>query len=744
MTTLLFGMNLLHPWAIAIGAAAILLPLVIHFLTKPRPKSMPLSTIRFVQAAVQQSRARNWLRDLLVLLLRGLAIAALAWAFAQPRFDAELASLSDASAKIQRVVILDASQSMSATDSGVDGFQSARVQAARHLKYSPGLAANLIVAAAEPQSIFETTSPNLQVLTTALADVTALPQRIDVQAAIHRAAEMLAGGESEKSFEDDEIQRELVIVSDFQRTNWATVDFSALPKTTQIRLESTAPETAPENLAILSVGFSEKPTAGNTATLEIAIGNYSANPQNARIEIELGANVAVIEVACPANTRTIATHEMVFPESGWQSGWAKLLDHTDALPADDRFPFVAQAIATPMAKLITRQSPSMKPSSSYFLERALSPFDPPVPGQMQVQRISPGRFNLSAVADSQLLIFDHPGKLKAEQIETLASLIRRGRGVLYVASETVDATNLKILYDQLGGDLTAPVELVPSPRGVKRRELSITDVKQKLRPFSVFGDTLTAMLADLRISGGLATRRLPDSLNDEILATLSDQSALLFASPVGLGNLCVLNVDLEASNWPRHPSFVPVVSELIDVLLRSHNRSQTAFCGESLTRVLPPEITGTAGLVVSSKVAATSSTDASASNRDGQSKNAASEENVFGEFRQSGDGVVWNWPRMTGPSIFEINNESGSSTAGNDKAKAQTVYAIASNIPPEESDLRTLDAELLTDRLSGGREVAFHRVTDSDSKNDKTWVWFAVAAIVALVGEVFVLKRFRV
>ena len=80
-------MNFLHPWAILIGLIGMALPLVIHFLTRPRPTSMPLSTIRFVRDAVSQRQARSKLRDGLVLLCRSLAIGLLALAFAQPLFN---------------------------------------------------------------------------------------------------------------------------------------------------------------------------------------------------------------------------------------------------------------------------------------------------------------------------------------------------------------------------------------------------------------------------------------------------------------------------------------------------------------------------------------------------------------------------------------------------------------------------------------------------------------------------------
>ncbi len=78
-------MSVLHPWAIGLGAAAVLLPVLIHFLTRPRPVRMPLSTLRFVREAIRQQRSRHRLRDWLILALRTLAVACLAFALARPQ-----------------------------------------------------------------------------------------------------------------------------------------------------------------------------------------------------------------------------------------------------------------------------------------------------------------------------------------------------------------------------------------------------------------------------------------------------------------------------------------------------------------------------------------------------------------------------------------------------------------------------------------------------------------------------------
>src|SRR5947209_17959004 len=143
-------MNLLHPWAIFVGAAAVAGPVVVHWLTRPRPRTFPLSTLRFVRQAVQQRRARHRLRDWIVLLLRTAAVCLLGWAFARPLWGAKPPVAQNAGSSI-RIVLLDESQSMAAAEHGVQAFERARAAAAGHLTYAPGLSANLILAAAKPR-----------------------------------------------------------------------------------------------------------------------------------------------------------------------------------------------------------------------------------------------------------------------------------------------------------------------------------------------------------------------------------------------------------------------------------------------------------------------------------------------------------------------------------------------------------------------------------------------------------------
>src|SRR5436190_8302799 len=116
-------MTLLHSWALVLGVAAAALPVLVHWLTRPRPVRLPLSTIRFVREAVRQRRARHRLRDLLVLALRTLAVLLLAWAVARPLLGRQPLVTPRESSAAARVVVLDVSQSLAAGARGITLFE---------------------------------------------------------------------------------------------------------------------------------------------------------------------------------------------------------------------------------------------------------------------------------------------------------------------------------------------------------------------------------------------------------------------------------------------------------------------------------------------------------------------------------------------------------------------------------------------------------------------------------------------
>jgi hypothetical protein len=732
-------MTFLNPWAIWLGLAAAGLPAAIHWLTRPRPVRLPLSTLRFVREAVHEKRSRHRLRDFILLALRTLAILLIALALARPQWGEKPLISNRLPGDTVRVVLVDVSQSMGAVDRGVQALDRARTAAADYLRYQQGLSANVIFAAADARGIFDGPSTNFEALREGLSRIRALPQRLDVNRALEAAGQMLAPLSPE-----DHRRRELVVLSDFQRSNWAKADFSRLPDVVITQLESVAPTVAPPNLAVLRASARTLGAQAGTAQVEVTLGNFTSTQQRVDLEITLGETTLNRKVLCPASRETQVVEEVQI-KPGWQSGRVKLSAGDDALAADDVRPLVLRMRPQAVYALLSRQPAHKKNSSSHYLEIALAPEgkegepfsgaegDSPIfpagkSGQSpalgessgakrqtpKVIRLDPQRLDAAAAAQADLIVVDHPGKLAGEQIGLLADLLRRGRPILYVAAETVDATNLKRLTDAAGAGARMPVEFSPPTSGHRRKNLFLASVRKEDAPFSAFGDTVGSIIAPLRFGGGLNSRRIEQALDEEIPAAYNDGSACLVYGSTSGGALAVLNADLSDSNLPKSNCFVPLLGELIARLMEKKTAQATAYCGEPLVAYLPEDVGPPGGLRIEPP--------AERGSHDGES---------CGELIAEAGGTVWRWLKPDRPGVYRAQRG------------AETVFALPVEFPPEESDLEALPPNVLQGRLASGHTVYYRQAGADNQRQDDAWKWFGFACVLCLLGEVAVIIGFK-
>ncbi len=698
----------MHSWAIPAGMAALSVPFIVHWLTKPNPTRLPLSTIRFVQEVVKQRRARNRLRDFVILALRAAAIALFAFVLARPLSGNRVAPTSDGHAATVKIVLLDVSHSMAAVSNGIQALERARPIAAKHVEYRANTQANLILSAAVSRPVFDRPSTNVAAIVDEVARATALPQRLDAQAALNSAAEMLS------RIDGDKVRRKLIVISDFQRANWAGAKFSVLPSDTIIELESVAPAETPANLAIVRVAPQGRVERGRPFRLEVEIGNFSPTPRPVAVEVTVGEHQFRIQGTCTAGGNSTLVTEVTIPTEGWQVGEARLVGVEDGLSEDNRRALVVQVHPQPSYLLLTRQAADGKPGSSYFLERAISPqAATDKKDHERIIRADPSRVERDAITSADLLLLDHPGKLTEETVELVAALMLRGRGVLYVAAEPIDATNLKLLTKAAGTSLQMPVEFSPVNVGQVRKNLFLTDVKSRQVPFSVFGEETAAMVAPLRFSGGLTSRHVEGALLDDVRATFNDQSACLVVTECGAGMLAVLNSELGGSNLPSSPAFVPLVGELISQLLGTDRLQKTISSGELVAVSLPQSAVPMAGLRIEPP------------------PGIGLEPGLLGELQEDRVGVTWHAPAAGPPGVYTV------------RRSRETVYAVATTIPSEEADLLPLAADLMTNRLAGGRDVKYRSALQDEDPRDDRWSMLAVICLLCVFAEFVGLKFFR-
>ncbi|MCA9018874.1 MAG: BatA and WFA domain-containing protein [Planctomycetaceae bacterium] len=699
----------LHPWILLLGALAIGLPVLIHKLTQPKPIRVPSSTIRFIQSAVQQRRKQHRLRDLIVLTLRTLAVALLTFALARPLIGLQRQEEPVEQARVVRVVVMDLSQSMATRNRNVELFERGRPLAAKMLGYQDDLKADLILAGARSRAVFGTPSTNLPALQQELAAAKPRPEKLNVQLALNLASDLLLQGGGEA----DDVRRELVFVSDFQRANWATADFSVLPEDTEIQLLSVAGEETPPNLAVLNVSTQGRAEVGQELLLTVDVGNYSSTPRQVQVDVSLGDAVYQIKGLCTPGSQTKLSDKIIPREAGWLTGEAKLVGNKDALPVDDRRPCALEIRKPPAYVLITRQPASQRPSSSYYLERGLLPVEPrDNQNSSRLVRLDPDNFDTQVLADADVIVLDHPGRLSQDVIRHLAALLRRGRGILYVSAEPIDATNLRLLSEAIGDGGELPVEFFPPALTERRQDLLLSEPSQDRAPFSIFGDNLKAAIAPLRFSGGLSSRRKENALADDILASLSDRSALLVVSSHDAGVLAVLNADLGSSNLHQSPIYVPLLAELVqNYILHRGQGNEERICGEAFVVDLPAETGSLQGLKISGP---------------------SPETENLGSLSQEAYGLVWSAEAMDEPGVYRIQRNQ------------DTEYALVVARPPEESDLRSLTSNVLQTRLAGERRIQFNAIDHPEAtETDLIWTWLAIACMFCLIGEIVALKLFR-
>lgn len=697
-------MSFLHPIAILIGAAALAAPLVVHFLTRPRPTRLPLSTIDFVFEAIQQRRSRYRLRDLLVLLLRVLAIALIAMAIARPNLNTNVViTPGESDVKVARVLIVDISQSMSAGRGGNQPIERARSVADRYLSASEDVVAGIIFAAAKPAPVFDQLSINLPALRQSVRSVQVVPQSADAMGAVNFAAEML-------SETDQAMKRELVVISDFQRSDWGVVRFDAVPSDTKIQMESVALESA-DNLAVLSIRAPDRIVAGEEFQCEASLANYGVIDRPVRCQLKCGAVTQTIEKTLPPGESSVS-FSMQAQSAGWQSGALQLIGANDDLPADDLRPLALRVSSPPRVVLLSGQNADLKPSAGYYLSRAIVRLggDANEPSSL---RIGTRSFDAAKVGAADVIVIDHPGRLEKDILVQLAAMMRRGTGMVYMVSELADGVNLQGLQTELGSSMQLPVRFVPPSRGRARRDLSVLEVSRREPPFDVFGDALDLALAPIRVGGGLGTELTEESLQDRVLAKLSDQTALLTVADCGAGKIAIVNMDLEQSNLPVLPAFLPLMGELTESVLASSGSISETVCGRPLVKLLPDDLS------IEDDVIA------------GPTSDWAEIAEGYGNWEATGSGMIWNWPRPDQRGVYQaaLNN--------------RVIYQVAVTTPAAESDLKSLNATVLDVEGKSDQRIGFRNVRDGGDNKDRLWNWLLVACVIGLVLEVCTLRVFQ-
>ena len=530
-------MSFLYP-AFLIGALAIAIPIVLHFLRRDIAPEIPFSAVRLLRRSPVERSKRRRLRDLLLLAARIAALLLLAAAFARP-YKAGASGSSTV-----HIVAIDRSFSMGA----------------------PGRFARALDLA---RAAVDDASPGRRVAVIAFDDTAEVLAQPGGQAEANAALVGLQSGFGGTSYgalfnQAAEIagtdSGSLIVVTDLQRAGWRAGDPAVLSSTLTLEVrDAGAPS---DNVAVVGVR-----TAADRVIATIHHSGAKRRSGQVRVERD-GAAVA----ATPYSAEPDATVEVPIAYGVPRAGAISVsIEDEEGFVADNTRYAVLDPSSHPTALVVT----SGAADSGFYVVRALGAtvdrsdrrMDAHVvPSALLARGQDEHKVEFGKYAAVVLL---STRGLERRAWESMAAFVRSGGGLVIAGSPEVDPVVLSSMFNWQPA-------LDGTPAEASEIALSPIDVRHPIfRPFG----TLSANLGQVHFD---RTWRV-ETEGWDVVARFTDGSPALIERREGTGRVVVFASDLDrrGNDFPLHPTFVPFTLETVRYVSAARDRGREYLVGSS-------------------------------------------------------------------------------------------------------------------------------------------------------------------
>ncbi len=539
-----------EPGLLWLAAAAAVVPLAAHLVARTRPPETVLPTAEFLRRAMKRVWRIRRPQDWLMLLLRTLALVALAIAFARPLRLAEGGWSGGAESK-HLVLVVDRTASMAGGAGGQSRFSVAKARALEALRGAGRLdSVNLVWMDAAPDAVHPGMGTALEPVEAALREAEVAGEPGTGAAALALAAERLEGLSG---------AREIVVVSDFQTGSWADPP-APLPES--IRLVLVPVGEAGGNLSLAQLETSAtQPLPGESVEVLARVLNHGDEPRRVRVAFTSGSQRQTRDLEIEGGGEGQAAVEFELPdgEDGEIALRAALEGEGDALPGDD-----ARWV------LLKRREPlrvalAFDPGSVSEEERGI---------WSRLLRSIPWTREVGDGEAADLLVAAGPADTFREAAD---AVLARGGGVVFRPTEAAGA------LPEAWSEGAAGTAGAAGPGRWEKAEDAETGWRLRIAAET---DPLLALFASGEygnpVAGTVSRRWRPDPGEDgasspwAVPIRYEDGVAAVRRKRHGGGTLWWWNLPLDPalSTWARQPAFLPLVGEAL--LLSRPDRADPA------------------------------------------------------------------------------------------------------------------------------------------------------------------------
>jgi hypothetical protein len=688
-------MSFLVPLFLA-GLATVAIAVVVHLTRKQKAEQVPFPSLMFLQRVPYEAESRRRVHNWLLLAL----------AFARPFLVEAGTPAPGGGGPVERVVLLDRSWSMEAGERWPEAVAAAR-EAAGGL--GPLDRFSLVVFDGGAQAVVRGTSSAERAR--AVLDTLTLSDRGTRYGPALKLARTI--------LEESELPgREVILISDLQRSGWQADEGALLPPGAELRVVRVG-GSPPGNAAVADVTLTRERVRDQERIVPVArltrVGGEGAVEVQAILEVE-GREVQRRAVTLPAAGAEQVAFEPFTVSAPHTPGTVRLVrDGDGSVDADLTRDDVRHFVASPGRdiRVLLLDAPGDGGRGSLYLREAL---EISRGTGFQVDRSEGGVPVAGALEPYQVVILHDRPVPGGSEAERLRAFVRQGGGLFIVAGSR----------GGWGGDVA---DFVPGTLGAARdREagrggrLGWLDYEHPV--FEIFRGPRRGDFSAARIFRARSWQ-LPPGDSVRVVARFDDGSPALAERLSGEGRVMVWAGTLDAlwTDLALQPVFLPFVHQVVG---HASGRTETleAFEAGQILDVTDARAMATAGLgQVTRALAAAEARVAIAPS---------------GDVLELGSGAGPRFLELSEGGFYEIR------PPGRDDVRPVTV---AVNVDPAEAEIEPLDAEELRASLvtpggtgpRGERAVELQRA--DQERRQGLWRWLLAGAFALLVAETVVSNR---
>lgn len=740
------------PWAsflnpiLLLGLAGVALPVIAHLLSRRKYDVVDWGAMQFLNPS-RKTRRKIRLQELLLLLVRIVAIALIALAVARPSINSGFLLGYHSAGSRDVVLVIDGSNSMSRTDGMTSLHQKALRRAGEFLKtLNPGDTVAVIDARDIPVKVLDSPLQDLQRVTEQLADIPPPAGAANLRQACEEAVGILGRCSN--------AAREIVVLTDRQRASWTLRNEAAWRRFDEVmKFPSVRPKVwvldmakglseIRQNISVGNIAVSRDLTVPDfPVSLQVSIRNAGTGPVDVPVHVLInGQRVANYDARVSVPAKSDATHSRTLKlrSEGTNLVTVKAIAARDAIESDNQsHAAIKVTSAIPVLLVESSASPNKARRNNFFAELALTApqNDSPWILARTVKARNLTQTDLDSVG---AIVLADVTELPDGMAAAIKDFVAGGKGALialgprsnpndfqqmFVASGMIPDVKLKRVRST-NPDAAQPTTIAPYSleaawldRFRQRKGASLLQANYE-KWWTLEQEATESAPSSTDIEEKAPAAKLKNTNTFATVAELTSGDPLLLQAASGEGSVLLMTSNLNA-DWnalPAKPDFVPFLHEALFQLVAAQVKRNVSF-GSPLMTVLE------------------------------DTKSNANNYSFTGPFDRDQTAIVsrdkgklsLQLPKTRLPGVYKLSD--GSKSAG----KARDTFVV--NYDHEEDD----PAELLDDdiaRLTSNERISMVSNTKDltrqmygDESLSELWWLILVVFLSLLTVEVWMTRR---